>query len=181
MDVSTTNIAVIGGSKTNYRIDGPENAEHLFLLIHGIGSFHTCFDGITEALIAANRRVVRYDLLGRGRSDYWSNNHFGADEHVSQLLGLIEHLGVTKPIHLIGHSMGGALAALFAAAHPTRVASLALLCPAGLMDGTVLGCVRSLRCLHGAIKIHCVVIKKLHGAVISSAMRATPSRRRSEW
>ena len=35
-------------------------------------------------------------------------------------------------MHLVGHSLGGAVAALVAAAKPTRVASLSLIAPAGI-------------------------------------------------
>ena len=42
----------------------------------------------------------------------------------------IEALGVTR-VHLVGHSLGGLVAARLAAGHPDEVASLALIAPAG--------------------------------------------------
>lgn len=47
-------------------------------------------------------------------------------------------------IHLIGHSMGGAIAVGYAKRYPDDVASLTLLTPAGLMDKGVFSLLRSL-------------------------------------
>jgi pimeloyl-ACP methyl ester carboxylesterase len=45
---------------------------------------------------------------------------------------LLDHLGVDRA-HVVGHSLGGAIALELAAQHPTRVASLVLLEPVLLM------------------------------------------------
>jgi pimeloyl-ACP methyl ester carboxylesterase len=47
-------------------------------------------------------------------------------------IGLLDHLGVDRA-HVVGHSLGGAIALELAAQHPTRVASLVLLEPVLLM------------------------------------------------
>ena len=45
--------------------------------------------------------------------------------------GFLDSLGLQK-VHLVGHSMGGAIAIKFALAHPDRVSSLVLIASAGL-------------------------------------------------
>lgn len=80
-------------------------------------------------VLADERRVVRYDQLGCGRSDVpddrslWTTATFVEDLH-----RLTSHLGL-ESFHLLGHSWGGMLALSHAAAHPTRVASLTLASP----------------------------------------------------
>jgi pimeloyl-ACP methyl ester carboxylesterase len=56
------------------------------------------------------------------------------------------------PLHVMGHSMGGALAALVADAHRARVASLVLVAPAGLMDAGYLRLMRVLCCVHPCVR-----------------------------
>ena len=80
-------------------------------------------------VLADERRVVRYDQLGCGRSDLpddrslWTTATFVEDLH-----RLTSHLGLGS-FHLLGHSWGAMLALSYAAAHPTRVASLTLASP----------------------------------------------------
>ena len=66
--------------------------------------------------------VIRPDLRGFGKSELpaapWSP--------VEDLLGLIDELGL-KPVHLVGCSMGGAVAIDFALDHPDRISKLVLL------------------------------------------------------
>ena len=51
-----------------------------------------------------------------------------------------------RQVHVIGHSMGGAIAVGFADRHPELVASLTLLTPAGLMDPGQFRLLRALPC-----------------------------------
>lgn len=62
-------------------------------------------------------------------ADFWSGRG-----HVSQLKDLVSELHLdTKPFFLVGHSMGGGVATLYAEAHPGDVRGLCLLSPAGVM------------------------------------------------
>jgi pimeloyl-ACP methyl ester carboxylesterase len=58
---------------------------------------------------------------------------------VTWLTTFLEALHVTTPIVLVGTSMGGYIAANFAAAHPDRVKHLVLLAPAGAVDKDLAG------------------------------------------
>lgn len=77
------------------------------------------------------------DLWGRGLSDCPKTKHTLA-LYTDQLAGLLDHLAEatgglsTSPIHLFGHSMGGAVAAGFTQRFPQRVQRLILNAPAGM-------------------------------------------------
>lgn len=64
------------------------------------------------------------DLRGYGRSEHISNplGYFFM-EYVADVTALIERLFSKKTIHLVGHSLGGAIAGLYAGLHPQRLKS----------------------------------------------------------
>jgi len=75
-------------------------------------------------VFAAHYRVVRYDMRGFGRSTTPTMPY----AHVSDLVALLDHLGIERPI-LIGASQGGRVALEFALLHPERTAALVLSAP----------------------------------------------------
>jgi pyruvate dehydrogenase E2 component (dihydrolipoamide acetyltransferase) len=99
------------------------------LLIHGFGGDVNSWM-FTQPALAEDRRVVALDLPGHGGSV----KDVGAGD-AETLAGSVEAalaaLGIER-YHLVGHSLGGALAALVALHRPERAASLSLIAPAGL-------------------------------------------------
>jgi pimeloyl-ACP methyl ester carboxylesterase len=110
-------------------------ADPAILLIMGSGaSMDWWEDEFCERLAAGSRLVIRYDHRDTGRSISYEP---GAPEYtfadlVDDAVGLLDSLGVARA-HLVGMSMGGAIAQLAALNHPERVASLTLVStsPAG--------------------------------------------------
>ena len=99
------------------------------ILIHGFGGDLNTWMFNHEEL-AARHRVYALDLPGHGRS----SKHVGEGSlarFAEALNGFTEATEVAKA-HLVGHSMGGAIAILFAMAHPDRCLSLSLIASAGL-------------------------------------------------
>jgi pimeloyl-ACP methyl ester carboxylesterase len=140
---------IVTPSGTHYILEGNTDRP-LILCIHGIGSYHFYFDGLAKSLVSSGYRVLRYDLIGRGFSE--PSDAYDRTAHLKQIRDLLQHLGLsTTPRHVIGHSMGGALALLHADEEAEHVSSLTLLAPAGLMDGAIFAVLRSCTCLHGAI------------------------------
>lgn len=116
---------------THFQLVGPQNGP-LIVCIHGLSTPAFVWGGLTKGLVAMGFRVLAYDLLGRGYSDRptgLQNKGF----FLRQLNDLLEHLEIDKPFYLMGYSMGGAIAAGFAAAHPARVERIVLLAPAGMI------------------------------------------------
>jgi pimeloyl-ACP methyl ester carboxylesterase len=92
---------------------------------------------LCERLAAGPRFVVRYDHRDTGRSVSYepgSPEYTGGDL-LADALGLLDVLGIGSA-HLVGMSMGGALAQLVALDHPDRVTSLTLISTAPAVPAT---------------------------------------------
>ena len=99
------------------------------LLVHGFGADLNTWM-FTQPALAAGRRAVALDLPGHGGSA----KEVGAGDVESltdAVEGALGALGVER-VHLVGHSMGGAIAASLALHRPEHVASLTLIASAGL-------------------------------------------------
>jgi pyruvate dehydrogenase E2 component (dihydrolipoamide acetyltransferase) len=99
------------------------------LFVHGFGADLNTWM-FTQPALAAGRRTVAVDLPGHGGSakDVGAGDAEGLTDAVE---GALDVLGIEQ-VHLVGHSMGGAIAALTASRRPERVASLTLIASAGL-------------------------------------------------
>ncbi len=98
------------------------------LLLHGSASSRRMWQPLVEQL-AARYRVVAPDLVGYGESTPWRDGLQATDY---DLVATFAHeLG--SPLHVIGHSYGGALALRAALARGSRVTSLALVEPAAFL------------------------------------------------
>jgi pyruvate dehydrogenase E2 component (dihydrolipoamide acetyltransferase) len=117
----------VGGRTLRYLKHGEGN--DAAVLIHGFGGELNNWLFNHEPL-AANRRVYALDLPGHGES----TKDVGAgtlDELAQTVAAFMDAAGV-GPAHLVGHSMGGAVALMLALREPQRVLSLALVSSAGL-------------------------------------------------
>lgn len=99
------------------------------ILIHGFGGDLDNWLFNIDALADA-APVYALDLPGHGQSVKAVANPDLATM-VSTLIAFMDHAGVEKA-HLVGHSMGGLISGKTAIDHPTRVASVTLICSAGL-------------------------------------------------
>ncbi|WP_170016324.1 acetoin dehydrogenase dihydrolipoyllysine-residue acetyltransferase subunit [Starkeya sp. ORNL1] len=99
------------------------------VLIHGFGGDLDNWLFNIDALTGAGT-VYALDLPGHGQSGK-ALKDASLKGLSAALLGFMDALGIAKA-HLVGHSMGGAVALRTAIDHPDRVASLALISSAGL-------------------------------------------------
>ena len=95
------------------------------LLVHGSASSRRMWQPLVERL-AARYRVVAPDLIGYGESTPWRPDLQATDFDV--VATFVRELGC--PLHVVGHSYGGALALGAALAGGSRVTSLSLVEPA---------------------------------------------------
>lgn len=95
------------------------------LAIHGLGGSGRYWERLT-ARIGAHATVVAPDLAGFGGSDK-PRVRYDRDLHLRSLDRVLEELDLAEPLAVVGHSLGGVLAALWTARHPERVRALALL------------------------------------------------------
>jgi proline iminopeptidase len=118
----------VDGGRIWYKVSGT-GAGTPAILLHGGPGFASYYMKPLEAL-ADERRVVRYDQIGAGKSDKISDTtKFNIPHFVAELDSLRSHLGYDK-VHLIGHSWGTILALEYYRAHPEHVVSLTLASPA---------------------------------------------------
>lgn len=93
------------------------------VLVPGFVTTLRLFDGQMEAL-SRGHRAVRYDLRGQGESSAPADG-YAVSDHARDLGALIEHLNLER-VHLVGASLGGAIALHFALDYPQQVRSLTL-------------------------------------------------------
>lgn len=103
--------------------------ETTVILVHGFGGDLDNWLFNIDALAGA-ATVYALDLPGHGQSDK-ALGEASLGWLSGTLLAFMDALGIAQA-HLVGHSMGGAVAIATALGHPERVASLALIGSAGL-------------------------------------------------
>lgn len=112
--------ADVGGVKVFYRAEGMGEP---IILIHGNGLSHGQWK-YNMGHLSKSCKVYAPDLPGFGLSDKPEVN-YGVPYYVEFLRSFIDSLHISRPI-IIGHSMGGAVAAGLAAKYPQEVAGLIL-------------------------------------------------------
>ena len=117
------------GGVTHYELGRNESGEAV-VLIHGFSVPYFIFDPTYKFLTESGFRVLRYDLFGRGFSDRPAAR-YDIQLFLNQLTGLLDALRFTRPVSLIGLSLGGIIASTFTVKYPERVNKLVLIDPAG--------------------------------------------------
>ncbi len=118
--------ATVGETNLAYRETGDGQA---VVFIHGIPTDYRAWNAQVEPfsrkyhVIAYSRRLARPN---RNREDYAAST---IENNSADLIGLVEGLNIS-PVHLVGHSYGGFIAAYCAATHPELIRSLVLVEPA---------------------------------------------------
>lgn len=86
------------------------------VLVHGITEDHTSWGPVAE-LFAQTNRVVAVDVRGHGESSTGSTYDIAA--LAGDVASVVDELGLA-PVHVVGHSYGGAIATFLAAMAPVR-------------------------------------------------------------
>ncbi len=118
--------ADIGGRKISYVGTGQDG--EVVLLVHGYGGDRNSWLFLQEPL-AARHRVYALDLPGHGTSSKDVGDG-SVDTLADAVLGVLDAIGAERA-HLVGHSLGGAVALAATARDPRRVSSLTLIAPSG--------------------------------------------------
>lgn len=118
----------VHGEEVHYLDFGGDAGAGTIVCVHGLGGSALNF-GAVGPLLADGHRVLVMDLPGHGRSA--AGVPVAADAVrtlVRQIDGFLEQVA-REPVVLVGHSLGGVLAVLHAAASPASVRRLVLLDP----------------------------------------------------
>jgi pimeloyl-ACP methyl ester carboxylesterase len=111
----------LGGLRFHFRAWGSRSTPTLVIL-HGATSHARSNDGLARAM-ADRCRVLAYDQRGHGETD-WAKN-YAIDSMLGDLAAFIRQLGLGR-VALVGYSMGGVVAYLYAAQHPEQVDRLVI-------------------------------------------------------
>lgn len=121
MKQSLSEFVELNGIRSHVRTWGSNNAPVLFLL-HGWMDISASFQFLVDAL-RKEWRVIAPDWRGFGRSQ-WNNHSYWFPDYVADLEALLARYSPDEPVRLVGHSMGGNVACLYAGIRPERVCGL---------------------------------------------------------
>lgn len=102
------------------------------MLIHGYGESLTTWRSVFDRL-AEDHQVIALDLPGAGGSDK-PDSSYSLPALTGRLSRFLD-LWTEGPVVMVGHSMGGAVAAALALQRPDRIERLVLIAPAGYRIG----------------------------------------------
>ncbi|MEM7742418.1 MAG: 3-oxoadipate enol-lactonase [Pseudomonadota bacterium] len=122
--------ARINGIALHYRDEGPKDGPVL-VFSNSLGTDFRIWDAVVADL-PSRLRIIRYDKRGHGLSDL-PDQLWGMGEHVADLAGLLDHLGVKGAV-VCGLSVGGMIAQGLAAERSDLVRAV-ILCDTGAKIG----------------------------------------------
>jgi pimeloyl-ACP methyl ester carboxylesterase len=97
-------------------------ARRMFLL-HGWMDVSASFQFLVEAL-SADWDVFAPDWRGYGLSEWGKSDCYWFPDYIADLDALLEHLSPQAQVNLVGHSLGGNVACLYAGVRPVRIRRL---------------------------------------------------------
>jgi pimeloyl-ACP methyl ester carboxylesterase len=124
--VRSTRFVTVHGYRRAYRRAGQGP---VLLLVHGIGDSSSSWVPVMPAL-AERYTVIAPDLLGHGNSDK-PRGDYSVGGFANGMRDLLEVLGIRRAT-VVGHSLGGGVAAQFAYQYPQRCERLVLVATGGI-------------------------------------------------
>ncbi len=119
MKTSESLFVPIRGLRYHCRCWGDERAPKLFML-HGWMDVSASFQFLVDAL-RGDWRVIAPDWRGFGLSEWAKSDSYWFPDYFADLDRLLDHFQPHAPATLVGHSMGGNVAAMYAGVRPARV------------------------------------------------------------
>ncbi|XP_061478066.1 monoacylglycerol lipase ABHD6-like [Rhineura floridana] len=84
-------------------------------------------------LFPKDLHLICLDMPGHGETTRLLTENYKAINQAKKIHQFVECTGLNqKPFHLVGMSMGGMVAGIYAAQYPSEISGLSLLCPVGL-------------------------------------------------
>jgi pimeloyl-ACP methyl ester carboxylesterase len=111
---------------------GNVEAPHM-LLIHGVHDHCHTWDWFASEF-ADDFHIVAPDLRGHGDSEWLRGSSYHQVDYVYDIAQLVRQAEL-DPVVVVGHSMGGTLAAIYAGLYPQQVSKLVLMEGVGLWPG----------------------------------------------
>jgi pimeloyl-ACP methyl ester carboxylesterase len=122
MKISQSEFAAIHGLRYHFRVWGDARAPKLFML-HGWMDVSASFQFLVDCL-SGDWHVIAPDWRGFGLTEWTKGGNYWFPDYFADLDALLQHFQSGEPATLVGHSMGGNVAAMYAGIRPERVAKL---------------------------------------------------------
>ncbi|XP_042365817.1 monoacylglycerol lipase abhd6-B-like [Plectropomus leopardus] len=114
----------------------PGGATPSLLLLHGFSATKDMWLPVINYL-PRNMHVVCVDMPGHEGTSRTCAEDYSIQGQVARIHQFVQSIGLDKrPFHLVGTSMGGNVAGVYAAQYPAHLSSVTLVCPAGLVYPT---------------------------------------------
>lgn len=114
----------------------PGGATPSILLLHGFSATKDMWLPVVKYL-PKNQHLVCVDMPGHEGTSRTGAKDYSIQGQVDRIHQFVQSIGLDKkPFHLVGTSMGGNVAGVYAACYPTYLSSVTLMCPAGLVYPT---------------------------------------------
>lgn len=126
----TSTIAAAG---SRIRVIEEGAGDRAVLFVHGVGGWAENWQEAMDRVAASGRRAVAFDLPGFGESTAVAHARYFEPQdpfYPAVVDGVRGALGLAQP-HLVGHSLGGVIAAVTAVVHPHSWRSVTLVAPGG--------------------------------------------------
>ena len=117
----TDKVVAVNGLKLHYQ-DWGDPALPPVIALHGFRGHSHSWDSFCEPM-SSRCRLIALDQRGRGDSDWAPDKDYTSDAYVKDLEGFCLAMDLDR-VTLVGHSMGGRNALLFAGRHPSMVSKL---------------------------------------------------------
>jgi pimeloyl-ACP methyl ester carboxylesterase len=125
----STHEVLIHGHLVRYRMASTDPTNPVLVLVHGIAGSSQTWEAVMPAL-AADHVVIAPDMLGHGESAK-PRGDYSLGAYASGLRDLLAVLGHDRAT-VVGHSLGGGIAMVFAYQFPERTERMVLVSAGGL-------------------------------------------------
>jgi pimeloyl-ACP methyl ester carboxylesterase len=119
---SRSEFLTVRGLRTHVRHWGAEGAPKIFML-HGWMDVAASFQFVVDCL-QRDWHVIAHDWRGFGLTDRARADTYWFPDYLADLDLILDHYAPGEAINLLGHSMGGNIASLYAGVRPERVGKL---------------------------------------------------------
>ncbi|MEY4436316.1 MAG: hypothetical protein RLY41_550 [Pseudomonadota bacterium] len=101
----------------------PSSDKPPLVMLHGWMDVAASFQFVVDAL-HQDHWVIAPDWRGFGLTETPATDNFWFPDYLADLDQLLDHYVGDRPVHLLGHSMGGHVATLYAGVRPERIQKL---------------------------------------------------------
>jgi pimeloyl-ACP methyl ester carboxylesterase len=101
----------------------PRSGEPPLVMVHGWMDVAASYQFVVDAM-RRDRYVIAPDWRGYGLTELPGTDNYWFPDYLADLDFLLDHYAPAEPVDLVGHSMGGNIAMLYAGARPERIRAL---------------------------------------------------------